>query len=268
MLYGDLKLARERHPEVMEAHVSRDGRTALMDVILTDSATVATGMEVVRRIRGMAKGGVAGLDEVDVSVGGFAAAQVDEETDLRAAFPRMIALVLGVICLTLLIAFRSLLVPVKAVVMNVLSVAAAVGLLVFVFQEGLGSSLFGLDGPTEKTFIHVLVLVFAVAFGLSMDYEVFLLSRMKEAFDRTGDNDAATGEGLSATAGVITSAAAIMVIVFGTFAFSRILIAQLLGFGLAIAVLVDATVIRMVLVPAFMHVAGKWNWWPGKRRER
>ena len=107
------------------------------------------------------------------------------------------------------------------------------------------------------------ILVFAVAFGLSMDYEVFLLSRMKEAFDRTKDNDLSTMEGIGATASVITSAAAVMVIVFGTFAFSRVLVAQLLGFGLAVAVVLDATLIRMVLVPAFMHIAGRWNWWPG-----
>jgi hypothetical protein len=112
------------------------------------------------------------------------------------------------------------------------------------------------------------VLVFAVVFGLSMDYEVFLLSRIKEAFDRTGRNDQATMEGLTATASVITSAAAIMIIVFGTFAFSRVLAVQLLGFGLAVAVLLDATLIRMVLVPAFMHIAGAWNWWPGGRRIR
>jgi RND superfamily putative drug exporter len=106
-----------------------------------------------------------------------------------------------------------------------------------------------------------------------MDYEVFLLSRIKEAFDRTHDNDAATTEGLQATAGVITSAAAIMVIVFAAFAFARVLLAQAVGLGLAVAVLVDATVVRLVIVPAFMHLAGRWNWWPQmtqiahKRRE-
>jgi RND superfamily putative drug exporter len=107
------------------------------------------------------------------------------------------------------------------------------------------------------------VLVFAVVFGLSMDYEVFLLSRVKEAFDKTGDNDKATEEGLSATASVITSAALVMILVFGVFAFARVLAMQFLGFGLAVAVLLDATLIRMVLVPAIMHLAGEWNWWPG-----
>jgi RND superfamily putative drug exporter len=175
----------------------------------------------------------------------------------------MAGLVLVVTAIMLAVAFRSVLVPIKAVVMNLLSVAGAFGLIVLVFQRGIGAEIFGLDGPTGAIFMVVPILVFAVAFGLSMDYEVFLLSRMKEAFDRTKNNDLSTMEGIGVTASVITSAAAVMVIVFGTFAFSRVLVAQLLGFGLAVAVVLDATLIRMVLVPAFMHIAGRWNWWPG-----
>jgi len=125
-----------------------------------------------------------------------------------------------------------------------------------------------LEGPTSAIFVAVPVLVFAVVFGLSMDYEVFLLSRIKEAFDRSGRNTEATMEGLSATASVITSAALIMILVFGIFAFARLLAMQLMGFGLAVAVLLDATVIRMVVVPAVMQAMGRWNWWPGVRRIR
>jgi RND superfamily putative drug exporter len=158
------------------------------------------------------------------------------------------------------------LVPLKAVIMNSLSVSATFGLIVLVFQYGVGSRAFGLDGPTEAIFVVIPVLVFAVVFGLSMDYEVFLLSRIKEAFDRTGRSTEATMEGVSATASVITSAALIMIVVFGAFAFARVLMVQFLGFGLAVAVFLDATVIRMVLVPAFMHLAGRWNWWPGGRK--
>ena len=165
----------------------------------------------------------------------------------------------------LFIAFRSVLVPIKAVIMNCLSVAGAFGVTVLVFQHGVGGQLFGLDGPTDAVYVAVPILVFAVVFGLSMDYEVFLLSRIKEAFDRSGQNDQATMEGLTATASVITSAAAIMMVVFGVFSFSRVLAAQQLGFGLAVAVFLDATLIRMVLVPAVMHIAGRWNWWPGVR---
>jgi len=156
--------------------------------------------------------------------------------------------------------FRSLLVPVKAVLVNALSVGATLGLIVLVFQGG--------PGGIGAIFVAVPVLVFAVVFGLSMDYEVFLLARVKEAFDRTGDNDRATVEGLSVTAGVITSAALLMIAVFGAFAFARVLVIQLLGFGLAVAVLLDATIIRLVLVPAVLHLAGRWNWWPGARGTR
>jgi len=134
-----------------------------------------------------------------------------------------------------------------------------------VFQHGYGAGVFGLEGPTQAIWAVVPVLVFAIVFGLSMDYEVFLLTRVKEVFDKTGRNDHATMEGLSATASTITSAALIMILVFGTFAFARVLAVQLIGFGLAAAVLLDATLIRMVLVPAIMHIAGRWNWWPGVR---
>jgi RND superfamily putative drug exporter len=107
------------------------------------------------------------------------------------------------------------------------------------------------------------VMVFAISFGMSMDYEVFLIARIREAVVKSGDDTTATVAGLSATAGVITNAAAIMVVVFGAFAFSRITMARLLGFGLAAAILIDATIVRLVIVPAFMRIAGKWNWWPG-----
>jgi RND superfamily putative drug exporter len=202
----------------------------------------------------------------NILVGGYVASSVDFQKDLLGRFPAIIALVLGVTAVMLAIAFRSVLVPVKAVIMNSLSVSATFGLIVLVFQYGIGGQAFGIMGRTEAIFVVIPVLVFAVVFGLSMDYEVVLLSRIKEAFDRTGRNTEATMEGVSATASVITSAALIMIVVFGAFAFARVLMVQFLGFGLAVAVLLDATVIRMVLVPAIMHLAGKWNWWPGGRR--
>jgi len=200
-------------------------------------------------------------------VGGYVPASVDFQEELLGRFPMIVALVLGVTAVMLAIAFRSVLVPLKAVIMNSLSVSATFGLIVLVFQHGFGGRLLGLDGATEAIFVVVPVLVFAVVFGLSMDYEVFLLSRIKEAYDRTGRNTEATMEGVSATASVITSAALIMIVVFGAFAFARVLLVQFLGFGLAVAVLLDATLIRMVLVPAFMHLAGRWNWWPGARKD-
>ncbi|MBI2403924.1 MAG: MMPL family transporter [Gemmatimonadetes bacterium] len=262
-LYSDPARARAKYGDFLSAYLSEDNRTTLLDVVLTDTTSLTDAMDVVRWIRAVANGGVRGLDSVQVSVGGFVASGVDLQDDLLGRFPLLIGLIVVSTAIMLALAYRSVLVPLKAVAMNCLSVAGAFGLIVLVFQRGVGGHVFGLRGPTEAIYVVVPVLVFAVVFGLSMDYGVFLLSRIKEAFDRTGRNDQATMEGLSATASTITSAAAIMIIVFGTFSFARMLVVQLIGFGLAVAVFLDATLIRMVLAPAIMHIAGRWNWWPG-----
>jgi RND superfamily putative drug exporter len=266
VLYSDLEAAREEYPDFLDAYLSRDRRLALLDVIPADTTSLTSSMDLVRRARELGGAELRGTRGMQVQVGGYAASALDFQTDLLRRFPLLVGLILGATALMLAIAFRSVLVPLKAIVMNTLSVSATFGLIVLVFQLGVGSQLFGLDGPTSAIFVVVPVLVFAVVFGLSMDYEVFLLSRIKEAYDRSGRNTTATMEGLSATASVITSAALIMILVFGIFAFARVLAMQLLGFGLAVAVLLDATVIRMVLVPAFMQMMGRWNWWPGGRR--
>jgi len=265
-LYGDLDRARARYPELFGTYLSTDASVARIEVILADSSSVMTATHLVRELRADARRGLPGLEGTSVLVGGFPAAQVDEEANLRAGFPGMVAMILGASGLMLLIAFRSLLMPIKAIALNLLSLAGAFGVLVLVFQFGVGGRLFGLAAPAEALFIHVLVMVFAMSFGMSLDYEVFLIARIKEAFDAGRDDATATVEALSTTAGVITSAAAIMVVVFGAFSFSRIPMAQLLAFGLAMAVLIDATIVRLVIVPAFMRIAGRWNWWPGARR--
>ncbi len=263
MLYGNLEAARARAPDFYQSYLSEDARTTLMEVILADTTSLPTSMEVVRSTRSLLNESIGGLDSVETAVAGFAASSVDLQDALLKQFPLVVALVLITTAVMLFVAFRSILVPLKAVAMNCLSVAGAFGVTVLVFQQGVGAPLFGLDGPTEAVYVLVPILVFAVVFGLSMDYEVFLLSRIKEAFDKSGRNDQATMQGLTATASVITSAAAIMIVVFGVFSFSRVLAAQQLGFGLAVAVFLDATLIRMVLVPSIMHLAGRWNWWPG-----
>ena len=265
IFYSDADAARDRYPEFFNAYLSADRRTTLIDVIAADTVSLTGMMDLVRRARRVIGGGMRGTQGADIVVGGFAASSVDLQHDLLKRFPAIVGMILGVTAIMLFIAFRSLLVPLKAVVLNCLSVSAAFGVTVLVFQHGYGGSLFGLDGPTEAIFVVVPVLVFATVFGLSMDYEVFLLTRIKEVFDKTGRNDHATMEGLSTTASTITFAAAIMIAVFGVFAFSRVLAVQFIGFGLALAVLLDATLIRMVLVPAIMHIAGRWNWWPGVR---
>lgn len=266
LLFSELDSARVQFP-ALDAYLSPDARYTLVDVILSDTVSLTTSMEVVRSVRTLAdSGAVRQLRDARILVGGYTAGAVDFQDDLLARFPLLILLVLGATAVMLAIAFRSVLVPLKAIVMNSLSVIATFGVVVLVFQEGVGGSVFGITGPTGAIYVAIPVLVFAVVFGLSMDYEVFLLSRMKEAYDRTGRNSEATAEGLGATATVITSAALIMIAAFGAFAFARVLVMQFLGFGLAVAVLLDATLIRMVLVPAFMHLAGRWNWWPGGRR--
>jgi RND superfamily putative drug exporter len=263
LLYSDLNRARAQHGDQLNSLLSLDGRTTRMTVLLNDSTTITSSMDVVRRIRAVRDAGVPGLDSVRVLLDGFQAASVDLQEALLARFPLLVTIVLLITAVAMSIAFHSVLVPMKAVLMNCLSVGGAFGLIVLVFQEGVGRSLVQLAEPTGAIYVLVPVLVFAVVFGLSMDYEVFLLARIKEAFDRAGRNDQATMEGLSATASVITSAAMIMILVFGTFAFSRVIAVRLFGFGLAAAVFLDATLVRMVLMPAFMHIAGRWNWWPG-----
>ncbi|MDX2194029.1 MAG: MMPL family transporter [Gemmatimonadales bacterium] len=266
-LYSDADSARLRYPDLLDAYLSADGRATLVDVIPTDTTSLTSIMQLVRDVRTrLADQRPKQLKAASIGVGGYVAQSVDLQEELLGTFPMLVLLILGATAVMLAIAFRSVLIPIKAVILNTFSVAATFGLIVLVFQDGLGGRLFGLDGPTDAIFVVVPVLVFAVVFGLSMDYEVFLLARIKEAYDRTGRNDEATMEGVSATASVITSAALIMLLVFGAFAFARILLVQFLGFGLAVAVFLDATVIRMVLVPAFMQLMGKWNWWPGERR--
>jgi RND superfamily putative drug exporter len=263
--YSDAPAARARNPEFFDAYLSADNRTTLLDVIPGDTVSLTGMMEVARRVRAVVGHGIRGLTDAEVLVGGFAAGNLDSQNELLRRLPSTVGFILGITAIMLFFAFRSLLVPLKAVLLNCLSVSAAFGLTVLVFQHGYGGRLFGLEGPTRAIWGVAPVLVFATVFGLSMDYEVFLLTRIKEVFDKTGRNDHATMEGLSATASTITSAALIMILVFGTFAFARVLAVQLIGFGLAAAVLLDATLIRMVLVPAIMHIAGRWNWWPGVR---
>ena len=198
-----------------------------------------------------------------VDVGGFTAGSIDFSEYLGTRLPILIGAVLVLSFLLLMAVFRSVLVPLKAVIMNLLSVGAAYGVIVAIFQWGWGADLLGIgkEGPVEA---WAPMMLFAIVFGLSMDYEVFLLSRMKEEFDRTGDNAGAVADGLAATARVITAAALIMVCVFGAFVLGNDRQLKLFGLGMAVAVFVDATVVRMILVPATMELLGNRNWWlPG-----
>lgn len=196
----------------------------------------------------------------DAHVGGGTATRIDLANRITERLPWLILAVVGVACVLLLLAFRSLLLPVKAALMNIVSVCAAYGVVTAVFQWGWGASLLGLDGPVPID-SYVPMVLFAVLFGLSMDYEVFLLSAVREHWVRTGDNLVAVRRGLAETGGVITSAALIMVCVFASFVLVDNPTIKIFGLGLATAIVVDATIVRCLLVPATMVLLGRWNWW-------
>ncbi len=216
------------------------------------------------------RAGAAGLQPpagATVLVGGGAADVADVVSRISADFPRTALFILATTYLVLLVLLRSAVLPAKALVMNTLSILAAFGALVWIFQEGNLSALLGF-APLGFVETSQPVILFCVLFGLSMDYEVFLLSRMKEAWDRTGDNPEAVATGLERSGRIVTSAALIVVLVAGSFAFADIVLIKALGLGMAIAVALDATVVRALLVPATMRLLGRWNWWLPGRLER
>jgi RND superfamily putative drug exporter len=197
---------------------------------------------------------------VQVLVGGGAADVSDTVSRIAADFPRTGLFIVLTTYLVLFMLLRSVWLPLKAIVMNTLSITAAFGALVWVFQDGNLSRLLGFQplGYVETT---LPVILFCVLFGLSMDYEVFLLTRMKEAWVRTGDNTEAVAQGLDRSGRIVSSAALIVVVVGGSFAFADIVLIKALGLGVALAVAIDATIVRALLVPATMRLLGKWNWW-------
>jgi RND superfamily putative drug exporter len=197
--------------------------------------------------------------DLEVNVSGSVAANVDFTAYLSERIPYFFAAVLTLSFLLLMMVFRSLLVPFKAVIMNMLSIGGAYGIVVAVFTWGWGASLFNTSGGPIEPFLPMMM--FAIVFGLSMDYEVFLLSRVKEEYDKTGNAVDSAADGLAATARVITAAAAIMVVVFGSFVLEDNRIIKMFGLGLSSAVLIDATLVRMLLVPATMELLGEKNWW-------
>jgi RND superfamily putative drug exporter len=204
-------------------------------------------------------------DGTSFLVGGLSAGQKDFISSLYSKAPLAAAFVIGVTYLILLITFRSIFIPLKAVIVNILSLTASFGAMVFVFQDG---HLSGLLDFTPLGFVDATlpILMFCTIFGVSMDYEVFLLSRIREAYENGDSNSASVAKGLVSTAGIITSAAAIIIVVTGAFALTGIVLTKAIGLGLAVAVFVDATIIRILLVPATMRILGDWNWWPGGRK--
>jgi putative drug exporter of the RND superfamily len=249
--------------ETRRTFLSRDGRAALIEVLPATSVSLNDQVNWVRELRKTGAVVLTGVPGATLRIGGIPALTADYQTIVRDRFVSVITLVVGGTLVALLGGFRSLFAAVKAIALNLLSVAASFGALVLVFQEGHGVRFFGVPEGTGSIFPIVPIVAFAIVFGLSMDYEVFLVARVLEARRSGLSESEAIPEGLARTAGLITSAAAIMIVVFAAFTFGNFLVVKMLGFTLAVAVFIDATLVRIVIGPALLRVAGDWNWWPG-----
>ena len=238
--------------EVGKPSLSEDGTTAALTAIPTTEPADSATRQTLERVRDLTPAGV--------FVTGPTALTLDLDEQLAEALPVFIGAILVASVLLLMVVFRSIAVPLKAAAMNLLSIGGAYGVVVAVFQWGWLGGLFGLDGTFDVVSFFP-TLFFAVLFGLSMDYEVFLVSRIREAYDQTGDNAEAVARGLAATGRVITSGALIMVCVFLSFVTNPDPFTKMIGVGLATAIFIDATIVRMVLVPATMALMGRANWW-------
>jgi putative drug exporter of the RND superfamily len=243
-----------------EARPSVDGTVALVSYVMAGGQNDQHNRDIVREVRrDIVPAAFAGMDDVDAYVTGRAAFTLDVVDFYAQGMPLVMAFVLGLSFLLLLVAFRSIVIPIKAILLNLLSTASAFGLLVLVFQDGnLAGPLGFKPGPIEA---FVPVFIFTILFGLSMDYHVFILTRIKEARDHGLSTNEAVARGIAITSGTVTSAAAIMVVVFSVFVTLELVVIKQLGFGLATAVLIDATIVRSVLLPATMRLLGDWNWW-------
>ena len=254
---------RDQLPPEMAAGLERleeayvRGSVVRLDAISPIDPVSPAGTALIPQVRAVA------VDGVRTEVGGLAAQGRDFMTSQSETIPWAVGITLAASALILFLLFGSVIIPIKAVIMTLLSITASFGALVWIFQDGNLSGILGFESP-GFTIAGNPIIMFSVLFGLSMDYEVLLLSRIQEAYRRTGDNTASVAEGLSKTAGVITGAALIMVVVFSAFALAESITIKSIGVGMAIAVLIDATIIRVLLVPATMRLMGRWNWWaPG-----
>jgi putative drug exporter of the RND superfamily len=248
---------------VTEPTLSEDKKVAVFTVISKSEPWADETVSLVENLRDEVIPGVTEGTKAQSYVGGQTAGYIDLANQIANKLPLMILVVVGLSFLVLLMAFRSVLVPIKAAAMNLISVAASYGVVTAVFQLGWGSSLIGLDHSIPIV-SFVPLLMFAILFGLSMDYEVFLMTQMKEHYVEYGDERRAVVEGLANTGRVITSAAGIMVCVFASFVLSGDPVVKEFGVGLAVAIAIDSTVVRCLLVPAVMELMGKWAWWmPG-----
>jgi RND superfamily putative drug exporter len=246
-----------RNPEV---NVSPDGQLATVEALVTGDSRDARALAAVRSLRSDTVPELFGGLDTTVFVTGETAEEIDYTDLMQTWLPRIFVFVLALSFILLTVAFRSVVLPLKAILLNLLSVSAAYGLLVAVFQKGIGNELLGFR-ETEPVTTWVPLFLFCVLFGLSMDYHVFLLSRIRERYLQSGSNEEAVTYALATTARVITGAALIIIVVFVGFASGELTESQQVGFGVGIALLIDATIVRCVLVPASMKLLGRWNWY-------
>ena len=249
--------------ETRRTFLSSDGRAALLEVLPATSVSLREQVDWARELRKTGAATLTGVPGATLEIGGIPALNADYQTIVVKRFVPVMEMVVVATLLALLAGFRSFFAAVKAIALNLFSVAASFGALVLVFQDGHGSGLLGVPGGTGSVFPLVPIVAFAIVFGLSMDYEVFLVARVLEARRSGMSEEDAIAEGMARTAGLITSAAAIMIVVFAAFTFGNFLVVKMIGFTLAVAVLIDATLVRIVIGPALLRIAGDWNWWPG-----
>ncbi|QMV42867.1 MMPL family transporter [Cohnella cholangitidis] len=251
---------------MVNRYVSTDRHTGVLEVELDQYGSSDVGRDFIKHLRDTLLPGFELPAGTVFSIGGETMTGMDTSKAINDSLLPALGVMLVLIFLILVLSFKSLLLPLKAIILNLFSVAATYGILVFVFALGYGSEIF--DVESNGYIIHfVPVLLLALLFGLSTDYEVFLVSRIKEEYDRTGAHEDSIAEGMEKTGPLITGAAVLMVAVFAGFAFSGVLPIQMLGFGMAIAIALDSTVIRMLLVPVTMKLLGRASWWfPGRRK--
>jgi len=233
-------------------------RAALVSVVPSPELDDLGRHELVEHLR--ASGRSLSSGDFRVVIGGDIALDIDLNHHVRERAPTVVGFILGLTWLALFVQFRSLALPTKAILLNLTSLGASFGALVWIFQEGHLSGMLGFE-PTGYTVILVPILMFCFLFGLSMDFEVIMLSRIREAWQETGDNTRAIDLGLRRAAGIVTASAAVMLVVFASFGASQLQLIKAIGVGLGIAVFLDATLIRLILLPATMQLMGHWNWW-------
>ncbi len=259
-LYLNPRLTLAQNPLVKRLFLSKDGRTTILQILPRNDLEFDDRLDLARKVRKMLQAPRADLPGARILTGGPSGAGADVIDRLSSRFPLIVGGVVAVTYVVLLLTFNSWILPLSAILLNALTVLGSYGALVLVFQEGLFASWLGLPGAVGSVNVLVPIIIFCLVFGLSMDYEVFMISRIAEAYETHKDTRVATAQGLAATARVITSAALIMVVVFGSFTIGGGLPIKMMGLGLAVAVFIDATYIRLLLVPALVRLVGKYNW--------